>query len=54
MELNFQLYEEPVAPVRPVAPYIEGKRRQAARLIAPINTVEHDTYAEAFVGMGPG
>jgi DNA adenine methylase len=52
MESNLQLHGAPVAPVRPLAPYIGGKRRLAARLIALINSIEHDTYAEAFVGMG--
>ncbi|MEO9612647.1 MAG: DNA adenine methylase [Nitratireductor sp.] len=41
-----------VEPVRPVAGYIGGKRRLAARLVARIETVSHKTYAEAFVGMG--
>lgn len=41
-----------VEPVRPVAGYIGGKRRLAARLVARIETVPHKTYAEAFVGMG--
>lgn len=52
MESNLQLHGAPVAPVRPLAPYIGGKRRLAARLIALINSIEHDTYGEAFVGMG--
>jgi DNA adenine methylase len=43
---------EPVAPALPVAPYIGGKRALAKRLVARINTVEHLTYAEVFVGMG--
>jgi DNA adenine methylase len=43
---------EPVSPVRPVAPWIGGKRNLAKRLIARINTIQHETYAEAFVGMG--
>lgn len=42
----------PVLPVRPLAPYIGGKRQLAKRLITLINTIEHRTYAEAFVGMG--
>ncbi|WP_306552741.1 DNA adenine methylase [Sphingobium sp. IP1] len=41
-----------VAPVRPVAPYIGGKRNLAKRVITRINDVPHDTYAEVFVGMG--
>lgn len=43
---------EDVAPVRPVAPWLGGKRNLAKRLVARINSVEHETYAEAFVGMG--
>lgn len=42
----------PVDPVRPIAPYIGGKRNLAKRLVARINATPHNTYAEAFVGMG--
>lgn len=42
----------PVAPVRPVAGYIGGKRALAARVIERIEAVSHRTYAEPFVGMG--
>ena len=41
-----------VEPVRPLAPYIGGKRNLAKRLVARINTIPHVTYAEVFVGMG--
>lgn len=41
-----------VDPVRPLAPYIGGKRQLAKRLVALINSIEHRTYAEVFVGMG--
>lgn len=41
-----------VAPVRPVAKYIGGKRRLAKRLIDMIGAVPHRCYAEPFVGMG--
>lgn len=41
-----------VSPVRPLAPYLGGKRNLAKRLIARINAVPHVTYAEVFVGMG--
>lgn len=41
-----------VCPVRPVAPYIGGKRNLAKRVIARINATPHTTYAEVFVGMG--
>ncbi len=43
---------KPVDPVRPVSGYIGGKKNLAKRLIAMINAVPHDLYAEAFVGMG--
>ena len=43
---------EPVAPTRPVAPYIGGKRNLAKHLVGRINAVPHRTYAEVFVGMG--
>lgn len=42
----------PIAPTRPLAPYIGGKRALAKRLIAIINETPHTTYAEVFVGMG--
>lgn len=42
----------PVAKVRPVAPYVGGKKNLAARLVARIAAIEHATYAEVFVGMG--
>lgn len=43
---------EPVASVKPLAPYIGGKRNLARRLVRRINAIEHGTYAEVFVGMG--
>jgi DNA adenine methylase len=43
---------EPVDPVRPVAPYIGGKKNLAKRLVRLINETPHRTYAEVFVGMG--
>lgn len=43
---------EPVVPVRPVAPYIGGKRALAQRVAAVIAAIPHDLYAEPFVGMG--
>jgi DNA adenine methylase len=42
----------PVAPVRPVAGYIGGKKNLAKRVTAIIDRVPHDLYAEPFVGMG--
>ncbi|MBO9710654.1 MAG: DNA adenine methylase [Caulobacter sp.] len=41
-----------VAPTRPIAPYIGGKRNLATRLVKMIETIPHATYAEVFVGMG--
>ncbi|WP_217356567.1 DNA adenine methylase [Ruegeria atlantica] len=43
---------EPVEPIRPVAPWLGGKRNLARRIRARIDSVPHTTYAEAFVGMG--
>lgn len=41
-----------VAPVRPAAGYLGGKRNLARRLVERIGSVPHTTYAEVFVGMG--
>jgi DNA adenine methylase len=41
-----------VQPVAPAAGYIGGKRNLAARLVGMIERIEHDGYAEPFVGMG--
>jgi DNA adenine methylase len=41
-----------VRPAAPVAPYIGGKRNLARRLVALIDGIPHETYAEPFVGMG--
>jgi DNA adenine methylase len=45
----------PVTPVRPVAPWLGGKKNLARRICAIIDadleTRGHDTYAEPFVGM---
>ncbi|MES2753399.1 MAG: DNA adenine methylase [Pseudomonadota bacterium] len=42
----------PVAPVRPAAGYIGGKRNLATRLVALIEQIPHQAYFEPFVGMG--
>src|SRR5690606_10076788 len=39
-------------PVHPAAGYIGGKRRLARALVRLIDSVDHTTYCEAFVGMG--
>lgn len=43
---------QPIAPTRPIAGYIGGKRRLAGRLVPMIDAVPCRTYAEPFVGMG--
>ncbi|MBH9536945.1 DNA adenine methylase [Novosphingopyxis sp. YJ-S2-01] len=43
---------ETVAPVRPAAGYIGGKRNLARRITAIIEQTPHTGYAEPFVGMG--
>lgn len=50
--LPFAAGLSPIAPTRPVAPYIGGKRNLAKRVIARIAAIPHITYAEPFVGMG--
>ncbi len=42
----------PVRPVSPAAPYMGGKRNLARRICDIIAAVDHDGYAEPFVGMG--
>lgn len=42
----------PVQPVHPAAAYLGGKRNLAKRVCAIIESVDHDGYAEPFVGMG--
>ncbi|MGE4528797.1 MAG: DNA adenine methylase [Rhodospirillaceae bacterium] len=42
----------PVRAVRPVTPYLGGKRNLARRIIAEIERIPHDIYAEPFVGGG--
>ena len=41
-----------VRPVRPAAGYLGGKRNLAKRLCSLIDGLDHDGYAEPFVGMG--
>lgn len=43
---------ETVKPVRPVAPYIGGKRALSAMLVERIAATPHKVYAEPCVGMG--
>lgn len=42
----------PVDPVRPVAPYLGGKRNLARTIVPMIDAMPHSTYVEPFVGMG--
>ncbi len=48
MESNLR----PIPAVKPVAPYIGGKRQLASRLIQSIASTPHRHYVEPFVGMG--
>ena len=41
-----------IQPIRPIAPYLGGKKNLARRICAIIDQVHHETYAEPFVGMG--
>ncbi|TPG14346.1 DNA adenine methylase [Sphingomonas oligophenolica] len=41
-----------IRPVAPAAGYIGGKRNLASRIVAMIQAIDHDAYAEPFVGMG--
>lgn len=43
---------EKITPVSPAAGYLGGKRNLARRICAIIQSVDHDGYAEPFVGMG--
>jgi DNA adenine methylase len=43
---------KPINSVKPVAPYIGGKRNLAKRICKRIEAVDHTLYAEPFVGMG--
>lgn len=52
MESTQRIALSPVEPVKPLAPYIGGKKQLARRLVALINEIEHRAYAEVFVGMG--
>ena len=50
MELPTDLI--PARPAAPVAPWIGGKRRLAARIIERLAAIPHTTYVEPFVGQG--
>lgn len=40
-----------VEPLKPLAPYIGGKRNLARRIVQRIGEIPHETYVEVFVGM---
>ena len=44
--------KEAVDPVRPVAPWLGGKRNLAKAIVPLIDADTHQTYAEPFIGMG--
>lgn len=48
MNMQFRAVE----PAHPAAGYVGGKRNLARRLVERIAAIPHDSYAEAFVGMG--
>lgn len=50
MESNLSRLE--TAPVRPVAPYLGGKKLLSSRIIDRLQRIPHDVYVEPFVGMG--
>ncbi|GAK33239.1 DNA methyltransferase [Iodidimonas nitroreducens] len=41
-----------VRPISPLAGYVGGKRALASTLVDMIDSIDHKTYAEPFVGMG--
>ena len=41
-----------IEPVQPAAPYLGGKSRLAKVIVPLIESIDHKTYAEPFVGMG--
>lgn len=43
---------ESVIPVNPLAGYVGGKKQLARNIITRIGAIEHELYAEPFVGMG--
>lgn len=42
----------PVSPAKPPAPWLGGKRMLAPRIARILSAIDHDAYAEPFVGMG--
>ncbi|MEG3182142.1 DNA adenine methylase [Sphingomonas sp. LT1P40] len=46
------MYSVNVKPVAPAAGYIGGKRNLAGRIVRILDGVDHEAYAEPFVGMG--
>jgi DNA adenine methylase len=52
LELGLKDFPRPIEPVRPAAAYIGGRRALSARLVKMIDATPHQSYVEAFVGMG--
>lgn len=52
MQLESHSEFETAHPADPVAPYLGGKRRLAARIIPRLQAIPHEAYVEPFVGMG--
>ncbi|WDR00741.1 DNA adenine methylase [Devosia sp. J2-20] len=50
--MTSESFSRAVSPTNTPAAYIGGKRNLSKRLTALIETIPHQTYAEAFVGMG--
>jgi DNA adenine methylase len=43
---------KPCRPVKPVAPYIGGKKNLSGRIVERLGRIAHGAYVEPFVGMG--
>lgn len=46
------MFHQSIKPINPPAAWLGGKSKLAERLIAVIEFIPHDTYAEVFLGMG--
>ncbi|CAI9120447.1 DNA adenine methylase [Brytella acorum] len=49
---NMESNLRPIPAVKPVAPYLGGKRNLASRIIDRLREFPHQNYVEPFVGMG--
>lgn len=50
--MESRVFYRAVAPVKPAAGYIGGKKKLSKMLVDRISRIPHETYAEPFVGMG--